>query len=62
MLVGVLHHHEGCVYHHSDRNGDSAEAHNVRVDSHHVHDRQRDEDANRDGNKCHERASDVKQE
>ncbi len=62
MLVGVLHHDHARVDHDADRDGDSSERHDVRVDAEGVHDQERREETDRQGEDRHESAAEVEEE
>ena len=62
MLVGVLDHDDGAVDHGADRDGDSAQAHDVRPDPQHLHGAERHQDPDRQHDDRNQRAADVQQE
>ncbi len=62
MFVGVLDHHDGGVDHGAERDGDSAQAHDVGADPERMHSGEGDQDAERQGQDCHQRAARMQQE
>ena len=62
MLVGILHHHHAGIDHHTDRNRDAPERHDVGVDIQQVHRQEGDQYPERQSDHRHEGTAEVKQE
>ncbi len=62
MLVRVLHHHDRGIDHRADRDGDSAQRHDVGVDPLDAHDDERRQHAERERDDRHQRRTRVPQE
>ena len=60
--MGVFDHHDRCVDHRADGDGDAAERHDVRIEALVMHDQERDQNPHREGEDRHEGAADMQQE
>ena len=62
MLVHVLDHHDRSINHRSDRDGNTAKAHDVRPEPKGAHRDEGHQNADRQGQNCHQSAADMQQE
>ena len=62
VLVGILDHHNGRIYHGADRNGDTTQRHDIGIDTLRLHHQEGRQDADRQADEDDQRRAQVKQE